>query len=126
MTYQKKYQDLFAIKDSELGHTDTVKMRIDTGEHQPIKLGPYRTPIQNRAVIEKAVDEMLDASVIRRSKSPWSFPIVKVEKKDWSKRLCVEFRKSNQITKSNSYPLPLIDDILALLGNISFFFRFKI
>ena len=52
VTFLEKHQDLFAIKDSELGHTDTVKMKLDTGDHQPIKLRPYRIRIQNREVIE--------------------------------------------------------------------------
>ena len=64
---------------------------------------------------------MLEANVVRRSKSPWSFPVVIVDKKDGSKRFCVDFRKLNQITKRNSYPLPLIDDILALLGKAKYF-----
>ena len=119
--FLKRHQDLFAAKDSELGHTDTVKMKIDTGNNPPIKLRPYRTPIHNREVIDKAVDEMLEANVIRRSKSPWSFPVVIVDKKDGSKRFCVDFRKLNQVTKANSYPLPLIDDILAVLGKAKYF-----
>ena len=65
-----KNQDLFANKDSELGHTDTVKMKIDVRNNEPIKMKPYRTPIQNRVVFDKAIDEMLDADVIRRSRSP--------------------------------------------------------
>ena len=116
-----KNQDLFANKDSELGNTDPIKMHIDVDNNQPIKMRPYRTPIKNREVIDKAVDEMLDADVIRRSRSPWSFHVVIVDKKDGSKRFCVDFRKLNQITKKNSYPLPLIDDILALLGISKFF-----
>ena len=116
-----KNQDLFANKDSELGKTDTVKMQIDVGKNQPIKLKPYRTPIKNREVIDKAINEMLDADVIKRSRSPWSFPVVIVDKKDGSKRFCVDFRKLNKITKKNSFPLPLIDDILALLGKAKYF-----
>ena len=116
-----KNQDLFASKDSELGHTDTIKMQIDIGNNVPIKMKPYRTPIKNREVIDKAINEMLDADVNKRSRSPWSFPVVIVDKKDGSNRFCVDFRKFNQITKKNSYPLPLIDDILALLGNTKFF-----
>ena len=64
---------------------------------------------------------MLDADVIRRSRSPWSFPVVIVDKKIGSKRLCVEFRSLNKVTKKNSCPLPLIDDILALLGKAKYF-----
>ena len=69
-------QDIFAAKDSQLGHTDTVKMKIETDNHPPIKLRPYRTPLNNRIIIDEAVDEMLDAGIIQRSRSPWSFPVV--------------------------------------------------
>ena len=113
--------DLFASKDTELGHTDTVRMKIDTGSADPIKLRPYRTPLNNRKIIDETIDEMLDAKVIRRSRSPWSFPVVIVDKKDGSKRFCVDFRRLNQVTKKNSYPLPVIDDILALLGKAKYF-----
>ena len=83
--------------------------------------------MKNREVIDKAIDEMFDADVIRRSRSPWSFPVVIVDKKDGSKRFCVDFRRLNKISKKNSYPLPLIDDILALLGKCKYFHfvRFK-
>ena len=36
--------DLFAEKDSEFDKTQTVKMKIDTGDHKPMKSKPYRTP----------------------------------------------------------------------------------
>jgi len=113
--------DLFAQTDAELGHTDTVKMTINTGQHPPIRLRPYRTQLNNRKVIDKAIDEMLEAKVIERSRSAWSFPVVIVGKKDGSKRFCVDFRRLNKVTKSNSYPLPVIDDILALLGKSRYF-----
>ena len=95
-------------------------MQIEMGNNVPIKMKPYRTPIKNREVTDKAINEMLNADVIKRFRSPWSFPAVIVDKKDGSKRFYVEFRKLNQITKKNSYPLPLID-VLALLGKAKFF-----
>ena len=90
-------------------------MKIDTGSADPIKLIPYQTPLNNRKIIDETIDEMLDAKVIRSSRSPWSFPVVIVDKKDGSKRFCVDFRKLNQVTKKNSYPPPVIDDILTSL-----------
>lgn len=114
-------KDLFANKDSELTHTSTVKMQIDTGDHPPIKLKPYRTPLNNRKIIDDTIDEMLEANIIRRSRSEWAFPVVIVDKKDGSKRFCVDFRKLNRISKSMQFPLPLIDDILCLLGKAKFF-----
>ena len=50
-----------------------------------------------------------------RSRSPWSFPVVIVDKKAGSRRFCVDFRKLNQVPMKNSYPLPVIDEILALI-----------
>ena len=96
-------------------------MQIDIGKNTPFKMRPYRIPIKNREVVDKGNDEMLDAGVITRTRSPWSFPVVIVDKKDGSKRFCVDFRKLNRITKKNSFPLPLIDDILALLGKARYF-----
>ena len=92
-------KDLFAQTDAELGHTDTVRMKLDTGEHPPLKIKQYKTPLNKRAVIDNAVDEMLEAGIIRRSRSPLSFPEVVVDKKDGSKRFCVDFRQLNKITK---------------------------
>lgn len=44
------------------------------------------------------------------SKSPWSSPIVLVQKKDGSTRFCVDYRRLKDITKKDSYPLLRIDD----------------
>ena len=59
--------------------------------------------------------------LLKNSRSPWSFPDAIVDKKDGSKRFCVDFRKLNTVTKRNAFPLPLIDDILALLREAKYF-----
>ena len=79
----------------------------------PIKLRPYRVPLSFRKEVDQNIENMLNANVIKRSKSPWSFPLVVVQKKAGTSRMCVDFRKLNKITKTMSYLLPLIDDILA-------------
>ena len=96
-------------------------MKINTGDHPPIRLKPYRTPLHKRKLVEGAVKNMLGAGIIERSVSPWSFPIVIVSKKDGGHRFCVDFRALNNITKPLAYPLPLIYDILALLGKSTYF-----
>ena len=66
--------------------------------------------------MEEAVNEMMNSGMIEKSKYPWSFPIVIVEKKDGRHRFCADFRQLNAITKPLAVLLTLIDDILALLG----------
>ena len=58
-----------------------MKMKIDTGDHEPRKKYPYR----QRKLVYETIDEMLDAGIIEHSRSPWGFPIVLVEKRDGSK-----------------------------------------
>lgn len=67
--------------DKELGQIKTVTMQIHTGEHHLLKLRPYRIPFHKRKLVEMAVQEMLDAGLIVRSQSQWSFPIYNVGKK---------------------------------------------
>ena len=67
------------------------------------------------------IDNMLAANVIQPSRSPWSIPIVIVDKKDGSKRICTDFRNCNLISKKSSWQLLVIDDMLAVLGKAEFF-----
>ena len=64
---------------------------------------------------------MLDEGVIEESNSPWSSPVVLVTKKDGSTRFCVDYRKLNDVTKKNSYPLPRIHDTLTTLSGSAWF-----
>ena len=114
-------RDVVANSDKELGQTQSVRMKINTGDHPPIRLEPYRTPLHKREVVEGAVKDMLGAGVIERSVSPMEFSNSNSQQKGWGHRFCVDFRALNNITKPLAYPLPLIDDILALLGKSSYF-----
>ena len=83
-----------------------VKMSIDTGDHPPIKQRPYKIPFSQRPQVNKALDDMLEAGIIRPSQSPWSSSLVIIPKKDGTKRMCVDYRKLNNITrKSSSYQI---------------------
>lgn len=69
--------DLFATRDRDLGHTDTVKMNIEIGDHPPIR---NRVPLGKWRTIDRSIEEMSEARIIEQSRSPWSFPIVIVKK----------------------------------------------
>ena len=115
-------KDLFAAKDTDLGHTDTVIMKIDTGDHPPIRQKPYRIPLQKRELVEKAIDDMLEANIIRKSRSSWASPILLVKKKDdTTDRFFVDMRKINAITKTITNFLPNIDSILTLLNSSRYY-----
>jgi Reverse transcriptase (RNA-dependent DNA polymerase) len=64
---------------------------------------------------------MLDAGIIRRSKSQWSSPLHMVPKKDGTWRPCGDFRRLNLITAANCYPLKNMADCSARLDGCRVF-----
>lgn len=116
-----KHQNVFAKSKYDLGHTTIVRHEIFTGDHPPIKQAPRRMPLTKREVVQKEVQSMLQNGIIEPSTSPWSSPIVLVEKKDHSTRFCVDYRALNEITRKDSYPLPNIQDCFDAFGGTSWF-----
>ena len=98
-----------------------VRHVIDTGDSHPVRQPPQRIPFALRGRVEEMVDDMLQRSIAKPSRSPWASPIVLVAKKDGATRFCVDYRRLNAVTKMDVFPLPRIDDSLALLSNSKYF-----
>jgi len=114
-------QKAFQCEGEPLGRTDIVKHDIITTTDRPIKQKPRRFPIHQRDEGNKIVEEMLGADVIEPSSSPWTSPVVLVKKKDGSTRFCVDYRKLNEISVKDAYPLPRIDESLDALSGAQCF-----
>jgi len=114
-----EYSDIFSAKYP--GATDLVTHRIDVGDNQPINSAPYRVSPTERRIIDSEVDRMIKDNIIEPSKSPWASPVVLVSKKDGSIRFCVDYRRLNNLTKKDVYPLPRLDDSLTALNGSQFF-----
>ncbi len=112
---------VFSSDSSDLGRTDIVKHQIITGSAKPIKQPPRRLSLAKRDVACQAVDKILKEGVIEPSTSPWSSTVVVVAKKNGSLRFCVDYRKLDDVTVKDSYPLPRIDDTLDALGGSQWF-----
>jgi hypothetical protein len=80
-----------------------VRHKIDTGDAQPIKGNPYRTPHALKLVVEEHIKDILQKKVIEPSISPWSSSIVLMKKRttDGSVkyRFCIDYRLLNAVTK---------------------------
>lgn len=122
--FVNRFKKLFQKKLNNPGQANSVKHFIDTGNFQPINSVPYRCGEKEKEALNTQLNEMLKQGAVVPSKSPWSFPVVLVKKKDGSLRFCVDYRKLNNITKKDVYPLPRIDDSLNALGGAQFFSTF--
>ena len=116
-----QYQSVFVTNQNDFGRTSLVQHRIDTGATPPIRQPPRRVPLAKQQEAANLVNEMSAAGVIEPSQSPWASPVVLVKKKDGTTRFCVDYRRLNDVTKKDSYPLPRIDDTLDTLAGAKWF-----
>jgi hypothetical protein len=87
----------------------------------PISKRAYRVSGPELVELKKKTDELLEKGYIRPSTSPWAAPVLFVEKKDGTKRMCIIYRALNEVTVKNKYPLPRIEDLFDQLRGASVF-----
>ena len=89
-------------------------------DEPPIKQRYYDVNPVKLAKIDEQLQALLQKEWIRPSESPWSSPVVLVDKKNGKHRLCVDYRKVNARIKKNAYPTPFIHGILDSLLDSQF------
>jgi hypothetical protein len=72
---------------------------------------PYRMFVEELKGLKKQLMEFQEAGYIRSSSSPWGAPVLIVQKKDGSQRICVDDRSLNDVIMKNKCPLPRIKDL---------------
>jgi len=123
----KEYEDFKDVFEEKLGK-DALP------EHKPwdheIPLIPGKEPTygplytltrEEEIELKTYIEKNLAKGFIRESSGPAASPILFVPKKDKTKRLCVDFRKLNEITVKNRYPLPRIDELQDRLQGMKWF-----
>ena len=116
-----QYSKLFEVPTT-LPPARTHDHRIHlVDESQHVKLRPYRYPSIQKDEIERMVEEMKVAGVIRDSTSSFASPVVLVKKKDGSWRLCIDYRQLNKLTVKDKFPIPLVEELLDELSGAFFF-----
>jgi hypothetical protein len=87
----------------------------------PISKRAYRLSGPELVELKKQIDELLEKGDIRPSTSPWATPVLFVEKKDGTKRMCIDYRSLNEVTIKNKYPLSRIEDLFDQLRGAKVF-----
>jgi hypothetical protein len=98
-----------------------VEHSIDLLDETPFKQRPRRIPPSMYQEVRNHLKQLLDADIIRKSKSPFSSNVVLVKKKNNELRMCVDYRQLNNRTKKDDYALPIIEEILDNLSGNAYF-----
>jgi len=97
-------------------------IRLEAGA-EPVRTRPYRLPEAQKLEVEKQVEKLKREGI---EESPWNSPLLVVAKKMNASgkqkfRLVVDYRKLNEKTAGDAYPLPDITEILDQLGQAKYF-----
>lgn len=106
--------------------TDQVSHDVDVRTATPIKQHPYRVNPLKLKIIREEIAYMLENDLIKASNSEWSSPCVLVPKPDGTYRFFTDFRQVNKITKSDSYPIPRVNDRVDKIGDARFVSKFDL
>lgn len=102
----------YTTKEGELGCTNILKHRIDTGNASPVVKRPYPVSPFVQREVDLELNRMLSLGVIEPAEGEWANPMVIVRKPTGKIRMCLDARGLNLVTVKDRYPLPHIGRIL--------------
>ncbi|KAG9390150.1 hypothetical protein J8273_8189 [Carpediemonas membranifera] len=115
----EEHHRVFEPLSSEPSALEAFKIRLTEGK--TTNTPPYRYSLAVQDEIRLQTSQQLDLGIIESSDSPYNSPIVAVVKRDNSIRLCLDFRRLNDITEPDEHPLPLIEDLLDQLEGSAYY-----
>ena len=117
----EKYKNCMATSMSQLSTANLEPHSIVTISNKPIKLKPYKLSKEHADILKSEIIKLLEKGLIVPSHSPWSFPVLLVQKKNGKWRMCIDYRKLNEITIKDSYALPFIDELIYSVNGATVF-----
>jgi hypothetical protein len=117
----EEYRDIFTSPVGVPVHCQ-VKHPIDLTLGASLPNGPiYQRSVLENDEIKRQIQKLLHKGHIRPSSSPCGRPIMLVQKKDGTWRLCINYRVLNKIIVRNRYLIPQIDDLVDQLKGEKYF-----
>ena len=93
-----------------------VTLKIKTAESEPVVSHPHRVPDRLKEGVRMEVLKLVEEGIAVPSCSPWASPIVPVPKNDGSVRICVDYRRLNEITVGDPFYMVTLEEILEKVG----------
>ena len=115
------YPELFSKHEWDLGRTTLTEHSIQLLDEGPIREPLRRQPFYVREQMQEHINDLEEKGIIRASESPWRQQIVPVQKSNGEWRLCVDYRRINEKTIKDAYPMPRIEENLDALCHSKWF-----
>ena len=86
------------------------EFKIVLTDDTPIYQRPRHFPLPVAREIEEQCEELEKLGVLEESMSPWNSPIVPVRKPDGRLRMCIDYRKLNERTVKDRFPMCVVSE----------------
>jgi hypothetical protein len=86
----------------------------------------YPLSLDEQGQLDEFLEEQLRTGWIQASKSPMASPFFFIKKKDGKLRPVQDYRRLNEMTIKNRYPLPLITKLINALQNAKYFTKLDV
>lgn len=106
--------------------TDKIYHDVVLESDKSVKQNPYRMNPVKQQYLKDEVKYLLDNDFIEPSQSKYSSPCILVPKPNNTYRMCTDYRKINTITKTDSYPIPRVDDCIDKVGKAKYVTKFDL
>ena len=106
--------------------TDKIYHDVIVEDSKPVKQHPYRMNPLKRKYLQDEVKYLLENDFIEPSQSNYSSPCILVPESNGTYRMCTDYRKVNSVTKTDSFPIPRIDDCIDKVGNSKYVTKFDL
>lgn len=111
----------FSRHDLDVGNVAGVTHRIELEPHVPFKERTRRVSPAVFNDLKRHLQDLLAAGIIEESHSPYASPVVLVRKKTGELRMVVDYRRLNNLTRKDVYPLPRIEETFTLMSGSKWF-----
>ncbi|XP_071676898.1 uncharacterized protein [Lolium perenne] len=119
-TVLEKFSPIFAEPQGLLPHREYDHVIALQPNAVPTDARPYRYSLMHKDEIERQIKAMLKSGIIVPSMSPFASPVLLVLKKDGEWRFCIDYRRLNELTIKNTFPMPIIDELLDELAGAKY------
>ncbi len=117
----EQYQDVFAWNKGELGCCNVGEHQIDTQGFPPCKVAPGRLSYWEEVEVNRQINVLVELGKMRPSNSAYACRVTLHVKKDGSRRFCGDYIPLNLQTRRDSFPMPLVEDVISQLGKSAWF-----
>jgi transposase InsO family protein len=120
--WKRDYADVFEELNQLPPHRPGIGHAIPlmAGAIPPAKR-VYRLSPREQEEVKRQIADLLGKGFIEPSSSPFGAPVIFVEKKDGTLRMCMDYRALNKVTLKRRYPMPRIDELFDMLAGAKLF-----